>query len=778
MAQEEISSLTVAKLKALCVLNDLSASGKKSVLVDRLLQSGLERSEIGLSAKQAGKEKPSQTKNSNKSKQSSASKTSTTEVEQEEFVMSMEDEDTLTPLDVDEGSDATKDGAGGAQTSDKDDFEADLSAADDDGFDEAEEESDEDVGDDEEFIDGEILDAEILFGDDDDDEDDDDEVVSSKKNALPAPIPRKSKNADSPATLIDIIKRPQVAAVLLTAMMLAAGGWWYVSNQLEPFTGDPLKYGDEMNYSITEGEFIATEGFLDPVLEKIESEDDICKIRLEYSGMGQTAITDGKANQLNSQSSLDRLGAISMRGGQGAEWLTVEASNTFDFNKFTVQRHLRSPIPGSTACSDSFVSASGSSHLTSTSWNELREQSTIANQLQWNLTLDSAYQGNAMSYGVGSLLGGLETIAPGLALLSQPVEVKQLFGTDLIDNGATGSNLGWDWRVIGIEKVGGESMWKIAATHHDLEAYCLGSASMTLWIGEDSPWAAKQSVDVVISGGDTNRAGCSTTSKLLGDYVLPDGELEIHHTFVRISMTRGVKLLDLGKNYDNRPQANEFKPNSDELSAWGQSATHLPDESNKRGYNLEQSIPCLDYFSGQVTGATAALNDDGYIWRAIDERDNGKTIWNISWVASDNNAGWVKFSIEGPASEENCKYLNKGAYDESISHNRDSIPDVLNITMMENRLMDNSRFPHLTGDDKFFTNAGDYHPETRVGYLLMVPDSGLNSIINNFVDSSSGATTVDMSRQWDSQLWANHLSLVADASDGRLIGWNLVQGPL
>jgi hypothetical protein len=35
-----------------------------------------------------------------------------------------------------------------------------------------------------------------------------------------------------------------------------------------------------------------------------------------------------------------------------------------------------------------------------------------------------------------------------------------------------------------------------------------------------------------------------------------------------------------------------------------------------------------------------------------------------------------------------------------------------------------------------------------------------------------------MSREWDSAQWSNHLSLVADASDGRLIGWNLIQGPL
>ena len=479
MVVEETSSLTVAKLKALCILNDLSTTGKKSILVERLVEFGLDGSEIGLSAKKVTKANPSKQKGS--------------KVVEQESVMSLEDESTLTP--------------------EEDDSEDDEAVLQEPEFTE------------DDFIDAEILDADLI---------DEPEVEKA------APIPRKSKGDGKPTTLLDIVRRPQVAAVLLTAMMLAAGGWWFINNQLDPFTGDPLKYGDEMKYSISEGELIATEGFLDLVLDNVETEDDICKIRLEYSGMGLTSIAEGGTDELSSQSSMDRLGAISVRGGQGGDWLAVEATNSFDFDRFTVQRNLRSPIPGSTACSDTFASVSGSSELTSTSWTELREQSSIANQVQWSVTLDDAYQGNVMSYGVGSLFGGLETLAPGLALLSQPVEVKQLFANDLIDNDATGSNLGWDWRVIGIEDIGDDPMWKITATHHDLEAYCLGSASMTLWVGEGSPWVAKQTVDVVISGSDSNRAGCSTTSKLLGDYVLPDGELEIHHTFDRITLKRGV----------------------------------------------------------------------------------------------------------------------------------------------------------------------------------------------------------------------------------------------
>ena len=44
----DASRLTVAKLKALCVLHDLPTSGRKAELVERLLAAGLERSTVGL----------------------------------------------------------------------------------------------------------------------------------------------------------------------------------------------------------------------------------------------------------------------------------------------------------------------------------------------------------------------------------------------------------------------------------------------------------------------------------------------------------------------------------------------------------------------------------------------------------------------------------------------------------------------------------------------------------------------------------------------------------
>ena len=69
---DETSSLTVAKLKALCVINDLATSGKKAELVERLLEAGLSRTEVGLSEAEPVEE-----------------------VVEEEVVFSLEDETTI-----------------------------------------------------------------------------------------------------------------------------------------------------------------------------------------------------------------------------------------------------------------------------------------------------------------------------------------------------------------------------------------------------------------------------------------------------------------------------------------------------------------------------------------------------------------------------------------------------------------------------------------------------------------------------------------------------------
>lgn len=708
------SSLTAAKLKALCVINDLPTSGNKSDLVSRLIDYGLSRSELGLEVEPAVEE--------------------VLDATIEEAIqpsLSLEDEDTLTPEVEPEVVQPVA--------------EVIIEQADDD------------------VLDAEVIDAEFVS-------------LEEEVKAPKAPVVEMaSKKTSSDAkTLFEMVKQPKVAAAFIAILILGAGTWYYFNNQLEPFTADTLRYGDEMTYTISDGDFMASEGFLDLVLDQIETEDDICKLRLLFDGIGEVSITEGDSSQLVSQSSLDRVGAISAKGGQGMDWLTVESVSEYDFSAFTIQRHLRSSIPGSDACSDFPASVSGTADLTSTQWTELRDRASIGTSVDWNLNVEDTYQGNLMTFGVGGILGDLDTLSPGFSMLLQPVELQELLANDYIDDGASGSRLGWDWRVLGTETLGSTDMWKIVATNQDIQELCLGSASMTLLVEEGNPWATKQTVNVVISGSDSNRQGCSTTTKLLGDYVLPDGELTMSHIFQKSSLTRGSKGLEFGLSYDARPQANELSPSDSDLNDWGPNGEHMPDESSIRTYNLESALDCFDYLQSSASGAVAALDDGGYVWRAIDQQFGENTQWNISWIATDDIAGWVTFNMTGTPSQENCQFDQKGSYDETVSYNRDFIPKVLNISTIEESLLDSSRFPSLTSSQGIFTSSGAYHLETRVGYLVVVPGSGINSILTNIGDATEGACTVDISRDWTDDGWNKRFNLIADATDGRIIGWNYV----
>ena len=612
-----------------------------------------------------------------------------------------------------------------------------------------------------------VLDAEVLDGEFVSLE----EAVKAPKNPSKAAV--KKQHSNDAATLFDMVKQPKIAAAFVIVLILGAGTWYYFNNQLEPFTADKLRYGDEMTYTISGGDFMASDGFLDLVLDQFETDDDICKLRILFSGIGELSITNGGQSELVSQTNLDRQGAVSAKGGQGMDWLTVESVSKYDLGDLTIQRQLTS-ILNSDICSTSKASVTGDADFIATQWTELRDRASIGTSVDWNLNVEDTYQGNFMTFGVGGILGDLDTLSPGFSMLLQPVELQELLANDYIDNGASGSRLGWDWRVLGTEKLGSTDMWKIVATNKDVQDLCIGSASMTLLVEEGNPWATKQTVNVVISGSDSNRQGCSTTSKLLGDYVLPEGELTMSHTFQKSSLNRGSKGLEFGLSYDARPQANELSPSDSDLNDWGPNGEHMPDESKLRPYSLEDAVDCLEYLQSSAAGAVAALDDGGYIWRAIDQQYDSVTQWNLSWIATDDIAGWVTFNMSGMPSQENCQFDKKGSYDESVSYNRDFIPKVLNISTIEESLLDNTRFPSLTSDQGLFTNSGTYHAEARVGYLVVVPGSGINTILANIGDAAEGACTVDISRDWTESGFDKRFNLIADATDGRIIGWNYV----
>jgi len=603
-------------------------------------------------------------------------------------------------------------------------------------------------------------------------------------------IPVLSKERSRPTTLFEQIKNPKVAAVLIT-ILLASGGWyWYANSQLQPFTADDLRYGDSMEYTILDGEIDATGEYVDLLRDNIDTDElnNSCRLQLAFDGSGTTAVTNGDANELAFESDNSLLGAVQAKGAYGLDWLAVEKVQTRDFDSFSLSRYNPKPLQPNECMTQSTGGVSGTLEFDTKSWTEISERDVISTQADWKLNLGGDYsQGTTMSYGLGGILGLLEEIAPGVAIVISPIEIRDMMGSKLIDTGTNGTHLGWEWNVVGTDEVGDEDMWKVSMENRQIRDNCFGHARITMWVIEDSPWAVKQNVDVQISGDEGDKSTCGTISKEFADLILPEGSLSMSLKMSKNTLTRGEKLLDLGRSYSSTPNAGAYVPSSGQLADWGVNETHLPDNSEIRTETLEDAISCLNSgFIPEAVAANSALNDDGYIWRARDDRSNqGMTRWNLSWVSADPNSGWVVIDVLGSPSSINCEYVEHGGHDETVSHSRNDIPSALNLSMLESDLTDATRFPAMNGDNGFFTSSGAYHSETRIGVLVVTPDSEYTDWLNRLNSGDTGATTLDLTRSWTSSTttggvttqWDNSLSLVMDATNGQVIGWNHLQVP-
>jgi hypothetical protein len=763
------TNLTVAKLKALCVLNDVSATGKKDELVARLLEAGVDRETLGIEVfddstatfqstengeevvhdDEEASEPPTEAKDEERSEDEDEPEPAPepegedeADASDEPVMLSLEDDDTLTPPKKGETKASPTPSSA-------------VVAPDDDG-------------EDDEVLEAEILEADLI----------EDEPVAStpSKAASPASAQATERKTEA-ATLRDMVRRPQTVAVLMALVILGAGGWYYVNNQLEPFTADSLRYGDRMGYMIsgvhdgydetTSGTLIATGEYVSLITDQLDDPPEYCKVRLVFDGESEASITEGTSAELFTQTSDDRLGAVEIKGGQGLSWLSVESVNDMTLSQFDIFGHKRT----AQKCNDFGEGTLGNAQFTLTTWKELRERVTLATEIDGSLTNSGGtYEGTAFTYGVGGLLGGLEEFSPGLSMAVVPVELAEFFGNAYITTDATGTSSGWEWRVTGSEKVGSTNMWKVTATHRDVRDFCLGYANMNLWLDAESPWAARQSVDIAISSSESSQADCAGWQQRGVEAILPEGELELHHSFERTYLSRGVKAIELGKAYDNRPDSNELDPDDDELVDWAVDGLHLPDNSTVRSHPLDLAMNCMSEFRSVASGATTALDGNGYVWRAIDAPNGTSTAWNISWVAGDGSAGWLHFSVAGQdANDLTCEFIGKGTFDDSITHDRDAIPSVLPLEAVEERLMNDQRFPALTGSQALFTSNG-FQPETRIGYLVIVPGTGFGFDFGDLFDTT-GATTVDVQRQWEEGGLDHRFSLLVDATDGRVIGW-------
>ena len=185
MGDEPTTTLTVAKLKALCVLNDVSASGKKAELLNRLLEAGVDRETLGI---EVYDEKTATFQPVAGEEGNDDAEPETGDESDEPVMLSLEDEETTSvPLP------------------------STTSAADDD------------------VLEAEILEADLILDEEEAETEEAEAVPLPTSTSTSTPLPKSNAEA-SPLTLMEMVRRPQAIAVMLTLILLGAGGWYYANN--------------------------------------------------------------------------------------------------------------------------------------------------------------------------------------------------------------------------------------------------------------------------------------------------------------------------------------------------------------------------------------------------------------------------------------------------------------------------------------------------------------------------------------------------------------------
>ncbi|RAH14627.1 MAG: hypothetical protein CMB56_005095 [Methanobacteriota archaeon] len=260
-------------------------------------------------------------------------------------------------------------------------------------------------------------------------------------------------------------------------------------------------------------------------------------------------------------------------------------------------------------------------------------------------------------------------------------------------------------------------------------------------------------------------------SDITTDIEIPQGRFNLQLMMLETSSTSGGELVDWKETYSNRPLPGQgyLNPTHD----WKNTGVHMPDNSEIREFTIEDTINCMNQ-SGIVSELISALDVGGYVWRAInDVVENERTFWNFSWVDPSGISGWELIEIrKNQSGSDYCEIEDAGIFDsETISYNSNSISVTNSLSELESRVLDSVRYPELSGVNGIIAPNGELGNDVKLGYLVITPTENLNDILD-LINREEGAVSFDMHRSYEEDGWDKSVELLIDATNGRIIGWS------
>ena len=613
-----------------------------------------------------------------------------------------------------------------------------------------------------EVLEAEVFEAEML-----DDDEPFEELVETTTSAIKI---ETLVTAKGPAWYKD---GTTIATILVVILLAGVGGWWYLSNEASVFQTAPSRYGDNLRFDVNDGVIQINGDEMVALLRDAVSPsalDDVCeKLRVEFSGSGSASIRDGALSDLVDPSDSNLEGAVKALDAFGRTWNAVETSLEYDLAA-DLSGNTWSAINSESCSSLEWLNRNNQLNIDVKQWHEITERGLMRSETALNF-IDAegqSYTADATTFDgiIGS--DSASDLIEGILMPMHPVNLYDIFGLTVMEEGLTGEHEGWGWEIGSPDTVGGQDAIQIRM-HHIKIGDCLGRAEMVIWAIPNQPLPAKQMVDISIDKSQ-KRSGCSLLESEAIDLTFPEGSFVTQYTLEQTSFKRGDDLLDWQQFYSTRPMSNDGKPQTSSMVSW---VTHMPDNSTVRSFTLEKAITCVISDADAFGAAHIALNGDGYVFAAQDDRSGNSPVWNLSWVSS-AEAGWVRVTWPGG---ENC--LNSGdaplTGDDKPEHARNQIPQTYTLALLENRMLSSDRYPDLHSQ---ISNNGQLRDDVQIGYALVVTEE---NAVSDWLDDlgflPDGQVTTYLERTWIEGDVEHSLRVGMDCESARMGGWVLTSTP-
>ena len=367
---------------------------------------------------------------------------------------------------------------------------------------------------DDEILEAEVFEAEML------NDEPLDEVVETTTSAIKM---ETLVTAKGPAWYKD---GTTIATILVVILLAGVGGWWYLSNEASVFQTAPSRYGDNLRFDVNDGVIQINGDEMVALLRDAVSPsalDDVCeKLQVEFSGSGSASIRDGTLSDLVDPSDTNLEGAVKALDAFGRTWNTVETSLEYDLAA-DLSGNTWSAINSESCSSLEWLNRNNQLNIDVKQWHEITERGLMRSETSLNF-IDAegqSYTADATTFDgiIGS--DSASDLIEGILLPMHPVNLYDIFGLTVMEEGLTGEHEGWGWEIGSPDTVGGQDASQIRM-HHIKIGDCLGRAEMVIWAIPDQPLPAKQMVDISIDKSQ-KRSGCSLLESEAIDLTFPEG---------------------------------------------------------------------------------------------------------------------------------------------------------------------------------------------------------------------------------------------------------------